>query len=107
MALPISAAGISASRQFWAAVATSLPQPIGAMIAFVLVEQVSALLAVSFSFAAGAILVLVVIELLPSAVGLGQAPPRPGAPHAAWVQALLGLLAGAAVMIALSWALGV
>lgn len=108
VALPMSAAGISVSRQFWAAVATSIPQPIGAVIAYVLVEQVSALLAVSFSFAAGAMLALVVIELLPSAVGVGQATAaKPGAPHAAWVQALLGLLAGVAVMVALSWALGV
>ena len=38
MAIPMAAAGFSRSRQFWAAVATSIPQPIGALIAYLLVQ---------------------------------------------------------------------
>ena len=42
VAIPMAAAGFCRTRQFWAAVATSAPQPVGALIAFFLVEQVEA-----------------------------------------------------------------
>ena len=64
-------------------------------MAFLLVEQVSALLPISFGFAAGAMLALVVIEVAPSALRDG-----PG-------RAVAGGAVGAAVMLALSWLLGV
>lgn len=91
VAIPMEASGFSASQQFWAAVGTSVPQPIAAPIAYYAVEEVKALLPVSFAFAAGAMLALVVVELAPAALrgegrGLGVA----------------GLVFGAAVM----WALG-
>ncbi len=95
VAIPMAAAGQSASHQFWAAVGTSIPQPIGAAIAFLLVEQISALLAVSFAFAAGAMLALVVIEVAPSALREGRG------------RAVAGGALGAALMLALSWLLGV
>jgi ZIP family zinc transporter len=95
VAIPMEAAGFSASRQFWAAVGTSAPQPIGAVIAYLLVEQVTALLAVSFGFAAGAMLALVAVELAPES---WRANPR---------GAVLGATVGAAGMLALSIALGV
>ncbi len=95
VALPMAAAGFSRTRQFWAAVATSAPQPIGAVIAFLLVRQVEPLLPVSFGFAAGAMLALVIAELLPTA--LRNDP----------LQATAGTLLGAAAMFALSAALGV
>ncbi len=108
VALPMSAAGISGARQFWAAIATSLPQPIGAVIAYALVEQISALLAVSFCFAAGAMLALVAIEILPGAFGVGRTGSAQAATaRADQFQALAGVIGGAAVMVALSWALGV
>ena len=59
-AIPLAAAGAGPMRQFLAAIATSLPQPVGAVIAFLLVEQVTGLLPLSFAFAAGAMLALVV-----------------------------------------------
>jgi zinc transporter, ZIP family len=65
VAIPMEAAGASRSRQFWAAVATSAPQPVGAVLAYLLVEEIEALLRFSFAFAAGAMLALVVAELLP------------------------------------------
>ncbi len=67
-AIPMAQAGYSKTRQFWAAVGTSLPQPVGAVIAFVMVEQVRALLPWSLGFAAGAMFALVVSDLLPEAV---------------------------------------
>ena len=38
VAIPMEEAGFGRARQFWAAVATSAPQPVGALIAFVAVE---------------------------------------------------------------------
>jgi len=96
VAIPMAAAGFSRSRQFWAAVLTSVPQPIGALGAFLLVEHVTGLLPASFAFAAGAMLTLVAFELVPEAFGRGDL-----------ARATAGTLAGAAVMIALAVAVGV
>jgi ZIP family zinc transporter len=95
VAIPMEAAGYGASRQFWAAVATSAPQPVAAPIAYLAVDEVSALLPLSFAFAAGAMLALVAVEVLPEALRAGRAG------------ALTGAAAGAAAMVALSLALGV
>jgi ZIP family zinc transporter len=97
VAIPMEQAGFGRARQFWAAVATSAPQPVGALIAYVAVEEVSALLPFSFAFAAGAMLALIVVELLPAALA---------GPGARW-QPALGIALGAAVMLALSFVLGV
>lgn len=67
IAVPMSAAGFGRSQQFWAAVATSAPQPPGALVAYFVVERFEALLPASFAFAAGAMLALVVVELVPVA----------------------------------------
>ncbi len=95
VAIPMADAGFSRAQQFWAAVLTSAPQPIGAGIAYLLVETVRSLLPVSFAFAAGAMLALVVADLLPRSLSpLGWRGPA-------------GLLAGGGLMLALSAALGV
>ena len=96
VAIPMDAAGFSARQQFWAAVLTSAPQPVGALIAYVVVEQVESLLPVSFAFAAGAMLCLVVVELSPQAFKRGTIR-----------LALAGVAAGTAVMLALAAVLGV
>jgi ZIP family zinc transporter len=96
VAIPLATAGYSRTRQFWAAVGTSAPQPVGAVIAYVLVEEIEGLLPVSFAFAAGAMLALVAFELCPSAFASGHARA-----------AVAGLAAGAAVMLGLSALLGV
>src|SRR3954453_13935645 len=49
VAIPMREAGFGPARQFWAAVATSAPQPVGAVIAFAAVEEVSSLLPFSFA----------------------------------------------------------
>jgi ZIP family zinc transporter len=96
VAIPMATAGFSRSRQFWAAVGTSAPQPVGALVAFLLVEQIDALLPFSFAFAAGAMLALIAVELLPKAYSV---PNRLGPSG--------GVALGAAVMLGLSVALGV
>ncbi len=96
VAIPMAEAGFGRARQFWAAVATSAPQPIGALIAFVAVEEIGGLLPFSFAFAAGAMLALILVEMLPRAYA-GPDRLRPSA----------GLAAGAALMLCLSFALGV
>lgn len=93
VAIPMERSGFSRRRQFWAAVLTSAPQPFGAIAAFLLVERVSGLLPVSFAFAAGAMLMLVGVELVPQAFGGRR-----------WKGAGTGTLAGAAAMAALALA---
>jgi ZIP family zinc transporter len=96
VAIPMQQAGFGSARQFWTAVGTSAPQPLGALIAYLAVEEVSGLLPISFAFAAGAMLALIVAEMLPRAYE-GSRPAEPSC----------GLCLGAAVMLALSYALGV
>lgn len=96
VAIPMEEAGFGRGRQFWAAVATSAPQPVGAVLAYLAVEEASALLPLSFAFAAGAMLALIVAEMLPQAYGQAKV----AAPT-------IGILAGGALMLALSLLLGV
>lgn len=96
VAIPMREAGFGPARQFWAAVATSAPQPLGALVAYLAVEEAGALLPLSFAFAAGAMLALVAGEMLPSAYRAG----RPLPPSA-------GIALGAGLMVALSLWLGV
>jgi ZIP family zinc transporter len=96
VAIPMEEAGFSHARQFWAAVGTSAPQPVGALIAFVVVEQIAGLLPFSFAFAAGAMLALIAVEMLPQAFsGPGRRGPS------------LGVACGALLMLVLSLLLGV
>ena len=96
VAVPMSEAGYSRAQQFWAAVLTSVPQPIGAAIAYLLVQTIGDLLPYSFGFAAGAMLSLVASDLAPRALFAGEAK-----------RGVAGALGGAAVMLGLSAALGV
>jgi ZIP family zinc transporter len=77
-------------------VATSAPQPVGAIAAYLLVEEIAGLLPVSFAFAAGAMLSLVATELVPQAFT-----------RTSWRSAGSGAAAGTALMLALSAVLGV
>ena len=95
-AIPMEAAGFTRRQQFWWAVLSSAPQPVGALVAYVLVQQIEALLPFSFCFAAGAMLALVAVELVPQTA-------RSGHP----LMAGLGCLAGAALMVLLAVTLGV
>jgi ZIP family zinc transporter len=97
VAIPMEQAGFSRGRQFWAAVMTSAPQPIGALIAYLAVEEINGLLPFSFAFAAGAMLALIVVELLPKAY----------APPARRSEPSVGIVVGASLMLVLSLILGV
>lgn len=94
VAIPLRDAGVGFWRQFWIATATSLPQPIGALIAFALVDLISSLLPVSFGFAAGAMLLIVAMELVPDGFKRGTRQ-----------RASAGALLGAAIILALELAL--
>lgn len=96
VAIPMAAEGFRGRDQFWAAVGTSVPQPFGAVVAFLLVDQITGLLPFSFAFAAGAMLALVIVELVPQAFASG----RYGA-------AVAGTALGASLMLALAALLGV
>jgi len=96
VAIPMEAAGFGPRQQFWAAVVSSVPQPVGALIAYALVQEIEGLLSFSFAFAAGAMLALVVVELVPQAFRRGAVAPA-GA----------GAVAGALLMGALALTLGV
>jgi ZIP family zinc transporter len=95
-AIPMQQAGFPPAQQFWGAVLTSAPQPFGAVVAYLLVAQIGALLPFSFAFAAGAMLALVAFELVPQAFT-----------RRTWRPALAGAAAGALAMLALSAAVGV
>jgi ZIP family zinc transporter len=96
VAIPMDGAGFSRAQQFWAAVLTSAPQPVGAVLAYLAVEEISVLLPFSFAFAAGAMLSLVAAELAPAAFARGGR-----------AAAAAGTLAGAALMLLLALTLGV
>jgi zinc transporter, ZIP family len=96
VAIPMAEAGFGRGRQFWAAVATSAPQPVGAVVAYLAVEEVSGLLPLSFAFAAGAMLALIVVEMLPKAYATRRV-----------LQPSAGIAIGAGIMLGLSFALGV
>lgn len=95
IAIPMAAAGASATRQFWTAVASSVPQPLGAVLAYTMVQEVNALLPASFGFAAGAMAAVVVLQMVPDSLRLSRNP------------ALTGVLAGAISMLVLSGVLGI
>jgi zinc transporter, ZIP family len=96
VAIPMDGAGFGRGQQFWAAVLTSAPQPVGAVAAYLAVEEITGLLPFSFAFAAGAMLALVAFELLPQALARGGRIP-----------ATAGAAAGAALMLGLAATLGV
>jgi zinc transporter, ZIP family len=96
VAIPMQSAGFSRAQQFWAAVLTSAPQPVGAVVAYLAVEEIDGLLPFSFAVAAGAMLALVVVELAPEAYARGGR-----------LMAAAGTAAGGILMLLLAAVLGV
>ncbi|QAU14520.1 ZIP family metal transporter (plasmid) [Halorubrum sp. BOL3-1] len=78
IAIPMRAMGLSKWRMVGAAVFSSLPQPIGAVIAFAFVRWAEAFLPFGFGFAAGAMIYLVLTEFIPEALETGVDLPRSG-----------------------------
>ena len=71
ISIPLRAMGVSEWRMVGAAVFSSLPQPLGAVIAFVFVRWAKAFLPFGFGFAAGAMVYLVLAEFIPEALAVG------------------------------------
>jgi len=68
VAIPLRAAGVSIHRSFWAAFLTSLPQPIAAVPAAYLAWIFQPMMPILMGFAAGAMIFLVILELIPEAL---------------------------------------
>jgi ZIP family zinc transporter len=98
ISIPLRAMGVSEPRMVWWAVFSSLPQPIGAVVAFYFVRIAREFLPFGFGFAAGAMIYLVLTEFIPEALALGR-----GLPGGGRRELLAGLLAGFAVMLPLAF----
>ena len=72
IAIPLRSLGVSEPRMVWWAVFSSLPQPIGAVIAYYFVTLAREFLPFGFGFAAGAMISLVATEFVPEALEYGQ-----------------------------------
>ncbi len=81
IAIPLVAAGMARWKVVGWAVFSGLPQPIGAVFAYVFVTSVETLLPLSFGFAAGALVYLVVVEFLPAGVEYGSGLSGRGRPE--------------------------
>jgi ZIP family zinc transporter len=81
ISIPLQSMGVSNWRKVWWSVFSSLPQPIGAVIAFAFVRLAQEFLPFGFGFAAGAMVYLVISEFLPEALEHGEALPRGGRPE--------------------------
>lgn len=68
VSIPMRSRGMSISRCFWASVLTSIPQPLAAIPAVLLAWLFNPLMPVMMGFAAGAMIFLVVLELIPQAL---------------------------------------
>ena len=68
ISLPLRARGVSVSRCAGYAILTSLPQPIAAVPAYLLVDFFQPLLSVGLGFAGGAMMFLVAAELIPESL---------------------------------------
>ncbi|ESS02406.1 MAG: putative divalent heavy-metal cations transporter [uncultured archaeon A07HR67] len=78
IAIPMRAMGLSKWRMVGAAVFSSLPQPIGAVIAYAFVTWAQSFLPFGYGFAAGAMVYLVVTEFIPEALEAGEPLPNDG-----------------------------
>jgi ZIP family zinc transporter len=97
IAIPLQSMGVPKWRMVWWAVFSSLPQPVGAVIAFLFVRIAREFLPYGFGFAAGAMIYLVLTEFVPEAMERGAELPRGGKP-----QFVAGLLVGGAAMVPLA-----
>ncbi len=98
ISIPLQAMGVSKWRMVWWAVFSSLPQPVGAVLAFAFVRIARDFLPVGFGFAAGAMIYLVATEFIPEAVEIGEGLPNGGRP-----ELVGGVLLGVLVMVPLAF----
>ncbi len=98
ISIPLRSMDVGEWRMVWWAVFSSLPQPVGAAIAYYFVTLARQFLPFGFGFAAGAMVYLVLTEFVPEALDLGSALPRGGRPELA-----AGLAVGVLVMVPLAF----
>ncbi len=78
VAIPLHTYGVKNWKIFGWAVFSSIPQPLGAGVAFVFVTIAREFLPYGFGFAAGAMVFLVFHEMVPEALERGESLPRGG-----------------------------
>ncbi len=93
IAIPMRAMGLSNWRMVGAAVFSSLPQPVGAVVAYAFVTWARSFLPFGYGFAAGAMVYLVASRFVPEALEAGRSLPNGG-----YRELALGFGAGAAAM---------
>jgi len=97
ISIPLRAMDVPNWRLVWWAVFSSLPQPVGAVIAFYFVRVAREFLPAGFGFAAGAMVFLVLSEFVPEALDRGAGLPGKG-----YRELGTGLAVGIAVMVPLA-----
>jgi len=96
ISIPFKANGVSNWKTVGAAVFSSVPQPIGAVIAYYFVIQAQAILPVGYGFAAGAMIYLVLTEFVEEAFEEAESIESSG-----WPEFIAGNMAGLIIMILL------
>lgn len=97
IAIPLRSLDVGEWRMVWWAVFSSLPQPIGAVLAFAFVRVARDFLPYGFGFAAGAMIYLVLTEFIPEALETGEHLPSQGRP-----ELTAGIVVGVAIMVPLA-----
>lgn len=98
ISIPLKSMNVANWKMVWWAVFSSLPQPIGAVLAFGFVRVAREFLSFGFGFAAGAMIYLVLTEFVPEALDIGAELPNGGKPELAG-----GILVGVLVMLPLAF----
>jgi ZIP family zinc transporter len=96
ISIPLKSMGVSNWKMVWWAVFSSLPQPIGAVIAFTFVRMSRDILPFGFGFAAGSMIYLVLTEFIPEALNTGTELPGRGVR-----ELVAGISIGVAIMLPL------
>lgn len=94
VAIPLHTYGIANWKIFGWAVFSSLPQPLGAVIAYIFVTTAREFLPFGFGFAAGAMVYLVLHDMFPEALNRGK-----GLPGGGWRELFAGIAIGVLIML--------
>lgn len=103
VAIPLKTFGVANWRIFGWAVFSSLPQPLGAAVAYLFVTRARELLPFGFGFAAGAMIYLVLHDLFPDALEHGHGA---GLVDGGQRELLVGISLGVVLMLPVMWLTG-
>ena len=95
--MPLRSAGVDKKKSFWMGVGSGAVEPIAALVTILLSQIMIPILPYLLAFAAGAMLYVVVEELIPEATGEGEDHTNIGT---------LGFAAGFVIMMILDVMLG-